>query len=151
MHSHSSVLTNYSHNSLFKSIRKKERHFVNVVNYILHQNMVHSPILMKPTCFVFVVSVVHVRCLRTLQLWTALTNLNGKAENLYTHPAHIRSSNVAHELGKLVSVLEDLLHSQCPCKINTFQLMNNLTVENFKSRVETKSEREPNIQLINML
>ena len=47
------------------------------------------------------------------------THLDGEAEDLYAHPAHIRRCHLPYQLGKLVSVLVDLLHCQCACMRQT--------------------------------
>lgn len=39
---------------------------------------------------------------------------DGEAEDLDTHAANIRGCHFPHQLGKLVSVLINLLHSQSP-------------------------------------
>lgn len=45
-------------------------------------------------------------------LFLALSHLDGEAEDLDAHAAHVWSGNLSHQLGKLVSVLVDLLYSQ---------------------------------------
>lgn len=40
------------------------------------------------------------------------THLDGKTEDLDTHPAHVRSRDLPHQAGKLISVLVNLLHCQ---------------------------------------
>lgn len=42
------------------------------------------------------------------------THLNGKAQYLNAHPAHIRGCHVPHQFGKLVPIPIDLLHGQGP-------------------------------------
>ena len=51
-----------------------------------------------------------------------LTDLNGKAEHLYAHPAHVRSCHLPHQFSKLVPVLIDLLDSQGACRDKALSL-----------------------------
>lgn len=64
-----------------------------------------------------------------------LTHLDGKAENLNAHPAHVRSCYLPDQFSKLVPVLIDLLDSQGTCKRAP-------SLEHFCSWVYVKIERE---------
>lgn len=57
MHNYISVLTSSSHNELFSIYYGENSYLENMMNYLLDQNMVLIPILMRPTSFVFVVFV----------------------------------------------------------------------------------------------
>lgn len=46
-------------------------------------------------------------------------HLDGKAEDLDAHPAHVWSRHLPHKFSELVPVLIDLLHSQSTCSTET--------------------------------
>ena len=46
-------------------------------------------------------------------------HLDGEAEDLDAHPAHVWSCYLPHKLSELVPVLIDLLHSQSTCSTET--------------------------------
>lgn len=70
---------------------------------------------MLPSACPLVVSLSSVRPHVSLTLLGFQTNLDGEAQDLDAHPAHVRSRDVPHQFSKLISVLIDLLHSQSAC------------------------------------